>query len=95
MRAKITHGGVTVELEDATAEDVERVLSAIGQRDVKPAFAPVKELAPTPRLPMINPLICDPLPRYPWPVKTAPWHDPFPYLPVTYCASGDSAEVCS
>lgn len=91
MRAKITHGGVTVELEDATAEDVERVLSAIG--DKRPAFEPIKELAPVPSMPMINPFVGDPLPRYPWPVKTAPWHDPFPYLPVTYC--GDSAEVCS
>ena len=77
MRAKITHGGVTVELEDATAEDVERVLSAIG--DKRPAFEPIQELAPVPSMPMINPLI----------------GDPFPYLPVTYCASGDSAEVCS
>ena len=90
MRAKITHGGVTVELEDATAEDVERVLSAIGQRDVKP---PVKELAPTPRLPMINPLIGDPFPYLP--MINPLIGDPFPYLPVTYCASGDSAEVCS
>lgn len=75
MKAKITHGGVTVEIEDATVEDVERVLSAIG----------------------------DPLPRYPWPVKAAPWHDPyptspwagdpFPFLPLTY--SGNTAEVCS
>lgn len=68
MRAKITHGGVTVELEDATAEDVERVLSAIGQRDIKPAFEPIKELAPVPTLP-IDPRVGSPLPGYAWPSR--------------------------
>lgn len=89
MRAKITHGGVTVELDDATPEDVERVLSAIAQRDTKPAFEPIKELAP----PLFQPVILPPG----WTYPTYPWMgDSFPYSPlITYCTSGNAAEVCS
>jgi len=88
MRAKITHGGVTVELEDATAEDVERVLSAIG--DKRPAFEPIKELAPGTIQPFIIPPGIPTYPSFPWTLQPDPT-----YPLITYCSSGNIAEVPS
>ena len=66
MKATIkAPNGVTIELDDATTEELERLLKAIGERDTKPE---IKELAPVPTLP-IGPRVGSPLPGYAWPVR--------------------------
>lgn len=74
MKATIkAPNGVTIELDDATAEEVERMLEAAGRGARE--WSPIKELAPVPTLP-IDPRIGSPLPRYPWtlnPYETQPY----------------------
>lgn len=93
MKVKITApNGVTIELDDANAEDVERI-AAIVQRDIKPE---IKELAPVPTWPM------DPRINFPFaPPDRIPspfWVDPtsVPWAPqITWTVMSDSAEVPS